>query len=106
MKKIAYIAYTFLMLTACNQVTKNNPHAGDGNGKQKAADTTVHYIQEKHLTNVKQLTFGGDNAEAYWSYDGKSIIFIFFIRLNHIRIFPSARSAPRSPEIYQDNLAM
>lgn len=52
MKKIAYIAYTFLMLTACNQVTKNNPHAGDGNGKQKAADTTVHYIQEKHLTNV------------------------------------------------------
>jgi hypothetical protein len=36
---------------------------------------TVHYPEEKHFTNVKQLTFGGDNAEAYWSYDGKWIVF-------------------------------
>lgn len=25
--------------------------------------------QEKHLSNIKQLTFGGDNAEAYFSYN-------------------------------------
>lgn len=25
---------------------------------------------EKHLTNIRQLTFGGENAEAYWSPDG------------------------------------
>ena len=30
---------------------------------------------EPHLTNVKQLTFGGDNAEAYFSRDGKRLIF-------------------------------
>lgn len=30
---------------------------------------------EKHLKNIHQLTFGGDNAEAYWSFDGKSITF-------------------------------
>ncbi len=30
---------------------------------------------EKHLTNVKQLTFGGDNAEAYWSFDNKKLSF-------------------------------
>src|SRR5262245_29742979 len=30
---------------------------------------------EKHLANVRQLTFGGDNAEAYWSFDGTKIIF-------------------------------
>ena len=35
----------------------------------------LHYPEEKHLRNVKQLTFGGDNAEAYWSLDGKSISF-------------------------------
>ena len=29
----------------------------------------------RHLTNLKQLTFGGQNAEAYWSPDGKRIIF-------------------------------
>ncbi len=27
--------------------------------------------QEKHFKNLKQLTYGGDNAEAYFSYNGK-----------------------------------
>jgi Tol biopolymer transport system component len=36
---------------------------------------TIHYPQEKHLKNIKQLTFGGDNAEAYWSFDGKKLVF-------------------------------
>ena len=31
--------------------------------------------EEKHLANVRQLTFGGQNAEAYWSADGRQIIF-------------------------------
>ena len=30
---------------------------------------------ERHLTNIKQLTFGGENAEAYFSSDGKQLIF-------------------------------
>jgi len=38
------------------------------------ADTTL-YPDEKHFKNIQQLTFGGDNAEAYWSYDGKHIVF-------------------------------
>ena len=29
--------------------------------------------QEKNLKNIKKLTFGGDNAEAYFSPDGKSL---------------------------------
>ena len=36
---------------------------------------TLQYADESHFKNVQQLTFGGDNAEAYWSYDGKSIVF-------------------------------
>ena len=31
--------------------------------------------QPEHLTNIRQLTFGGQNAEAYWSPDGKRLIF-------------------------------
>src|SRR5438477_432219 len=31
--------------------------------------------REKHLANVRQLTHGGNNAEAYWSFDGKRIVF-------------------------------
>ena len=38
------------------------------------ADTLL-YPDEKHFRNVQQLTFGGDNAEAYWSFDGKHIVF-------------------------------
>ena len=30
---------------------------------------------ERHLTNVKQLTFGGENAEAYFSRDGQWLTF-------------------------------
>ena len=30
---------------------------------------------EKHLANIRQLTFGGQNAEAYFSADGKKLIF-------------------------------
>jgi len=32
-------------------------------------------IPEKHLKNIRQLTFGGDNAEAYWSPDSKFLTF-------------------------------
>jgi Tol biopolymer transport system component len=32
-------------------------------------------VTEKHLKNVKQLTFGGNNAEAYFSFDGKKASF-------------------------------
>ncbi|MGZ8509488.1 MAG: TolB family protein [Chitinophagaceae bacterium] len=40
-----------------------------------AFNDTVLYPEETHFKNIQQLTFGGDNAEAYWSYDGKHIIF-------------------------------
>jgi TolB protein len=30
---------------------------------------------ERHLRNVRQLTFGGENAEAYFSFDGKELVF-------------------------------
>jgi Tol biopolymer transport system component len=30
---------------------------------------------ESHLANVKQLTFGGENAEAYFSPDGRQLVF-------------------------------
>ena len=36
---------------------------------------TILYPDEKHFKNIQQLTFGGDNAEAYFSYDGEWLIF-------------------------------
>ena len=40
-----------------------------------AQKDTVQFEGETHFKNVQQLTFGGDNAEAYWSFDSKRIIF-------------------------------
>ena len=44
---------------------------------QKAAEPapSLTLPQETHLTNVKQLTNGGENAEAYFSFDGQKLSF-------------------------------
>jgi len=36
---------------------------------------TVQYPEEIHFNNLQQMTFGADNAEAYWSYDDRFVIF-------------------------------
>jgi Tol biopolymer transport system component len=38
-------------------------------------DELIHYPAEKHLANVRQLTFGGNNAEAYWDFSGEKLSF-------------------------------
>ena len=67
------IALSFFM-ASCNNA--GNPHEGSSNPhSSQAPDTTVHYKQEKHLKNIKQLTNGGDIAEAYFSFDDSMIVF-------------------------------
>ncbi len=45
------------------------PPAADVGAADTGGDTEV------HLANIRQLTFGGENAEAYFSFDGSQIIF-------------------------------
>lgn len=40
-----------------------------------ALDNPLEHPDEKHLRNVRQLTFGGENAEAYFSANGSQLIF-------------------------------
>jgi TolB protein len=40
-----------------------------------SSQTDLALPQETHLRNVRQLTFGGENAEAYFSSDGQRLIF-------------------------------
>ncbi len=47
----------------------------DAANGQEGKNDTIHYPAEKHFANVQQLTFGGDNAEAYFSFDGQWLIF-------------------------------
>jgi TolB protein len=43
--------------------------------KPTTTPTVVVAPAEKHLGNITQLTFGGENAEAYFSADGRRLIF-------------------------------
>ena len=46
-----------------------------GGGETPVADAGASGDGERRLTNIRQLTFGGENAEAYFSFDGSQIIF-------------------------------
>ncbi|MFK7772341.1 MAG: TolB family protein, partial [Saprospiraceae bacterium] len=47
-----------------------------GEAPKSAMDTTtLLFPGETHIANLKQLTFGGDNAEAYFSFDNKNLVF-------------------------------
>ncbi len=35
----------------------------------------IQYPQETHFKNVRQMTYGGNNAEAYWNFSGDQLIF-------------------------------
>ncbi len=43
--------------------------------RRLAAADSLRHPDEAHLRHARQLTFGGENAEAYWSFDGKWLSF-------------------------------
>jgi len=55
-------------------------------------DDPLRLPEEKHLSNVRQLSFGGENAEAYFSADGRKLI------------FQSTREGHDCDEIYEMNI--
>lgn len=63
----------FFISSILSFLTQITPHEFEK--YNRTVSDTVHYANEKHLKNVRQLTFGGDNAEAYFSFDNKALIF-------------------------------
>ena len=63
---------------------------GGDNNRAQVKDLAL--PQEKHLRNVRQLSFGGENAEAYFSTNGKKLI------------FQSTRDGHQCDQIYTMNL--
>src|SRR5687768_3811828 len=52
------------------------PHGAAAQFEIKAGKPFVKTFDgEKHLKEIRQLTFGGENAEAYFSPDGKKLIY-------------------------------
>ena len=61
-----------LILVAATAFSCKNPEA---QSTVQTSSDTLAYPEETHFKNLQQLTFGGDNAEAYFSYDGQWLIF-------------------------------
>jgi TolB protein len=57
-----------LALFACARAPSPSAPAASSEPDQSAPG-------ERHLRNVRQLTFGGENAEAYFSFDGTRLVF-------------------------------
>ncbi len=73
MKIRIFTLVIFVSIIACKSSHDNSSY--DGKSGATKMVNTLHYSKEKHLTNIKQLTFGGDNAEAYWSFDSSKLVF-------------------------------
>lgn len=71
--KSGAIAFAIVWLILCFQSNKTGV-ARQPNRNQP--DGRIVFENERHLRNVKQLTFGGENAEAYFSFDGGELIFL------------------------------
>ncbi|MEM8907066.1 MAG: hypothetical protein AAGD05_04395 [Bacteroidota bacterium] len=76
MKLLSFLGMLcFLLLGACQSGTTPNDQSEKTTAfSDEPADSLVH-AKEKHLANLKQLTFGGDNAEAYFSFDNQHLVF-------------------------------
>jgi TolB protein len=68
------LALGLLLLAACSR-----PHVRAAGSVDRATGASQVYVEpdsgEGHLRKIRQLTFGGNNAEAYFSPDGKRLIF-------------------------------
>ena len=73
-------AWVSLLAGACAHGPSQPPQPQDSPSPEKApaaaaASGATTHRPRSHLADVRQLTFGGENAEAYWSSDGRSLTF-------------------------------
>jgi len=69
-------ALPLLVLVACKSAPVASPTGSAG--ARDAAPATPDFLRdprEAHLSSIEQLSNGGENAEAYWSFDGTQLIF-------------------------------
>ncbi len=78
MKK-STIFFVLAALIACTNSQTGNQIEEADNEKVTDSTNTANFSlileKEEHFKTLKQLTFGGDNAEAYWSFDDTKLVF-------------------------------
>ncbi len=75
-KKVASVGLSALWLVGCGSAPNTAPNApAPASSSATAPSATLPPSKEPHLQALRQITQGGENAEAYWSFDGKQLIF-------------------------------
>src|ERR1041385_3490912 len=76
MKILFPLALVFgLLAAALAQPQTKHGSAQADKFQTQTGQSDAELVSEKHLRHVRQLTFGGENAEAYFSGDGRQLIF-------------------------------
>ncbi len=71
-----FLLIAVFFVVACKNPSATNSHNISENESPKVSDSNqLIYPEEKHFKSLRQLTFGGDNAEAYWSFNDESLVF-------------------------------
>ena len=70
----AFIFFLILIGTGCGQQSDTSMTASSETEYNRAGDV-LRYEGEEHIRNIKQLTFGGNNEEAYWSSNDEALVF-------------------------------
>jgi Tol biopolymer transport system component len=74
MRKIVLLALLTLAVACKTDQKKTEDPVSDAPSLMAGTDTLI-YPEEKYFKSIRQITFGGDNAEAYWSFDDSKMIF-------------------------------
>ncbi|MGB5378147.1 hypothetical protein [Muriicola sp.] len=74
MRKIA-VLFFLIAAVGCKTDPKSTEEPSVETTSLMAGSDTLIYPEEKYFKSIRQITFGGDNAEAYWSFDDSMMLF-------------------------------
>ncbi|MCT4629349.1 hypothetical protein [Winogradskyella sp.] len=74
MNRLAVIFTICLTIFSCKNEKNDSTTTDAYSGATKMSDSLI-YPEETNFKSLRQVTFGGDNAEAYWSFDDKQLVF-------------------------------
>ncbi|MBJ04858.1 MAG: hypothetical protein CMP65_03020 [Flavobacteriales bacterium] len=66
-----YFLILIMSLFSCSKKTQHQRNTQD----LVNSDKNLIYSDEENFFNIKQLTFNGENAEAYWSFNDSKLVF-------------------------------
>jgi Tol biopolymer transport system component len=73
---LAVLTVSAVVLGCGSEAAEDTPAADVSPAANLAGEgIAIHFEGESHLQNVRQLTAGGQNAEAYWAFDGSALIY-------------------------------